>query len=324
MVKRICLMGVSLTVVLVMTALSGAVSAQAALSLDCYEISEYHYLTKAGQYYDALCKDAAIGELNARYILATPEKATTGNLWCAKIDLKDANSNAQTDGYYTNSECKTVLTGSEENESDWTEVEVLKANNGAMTLPSWSVGGSFTGTSGAGELSNPSAKESISCTSGTNKGGTESSLKLGTFAIEFKGCTAEALGSKVKCNSEGDATEVILTVGTWHLVLKIYLNTDQRDMWFLVQPIAIKCTSLVTIEVKGNVLGEIYGLSSTKYGIVVNAPSGAQEITTFENDSGENVATGLESNLNKGSFSAATEESKENTIKTSTETELIN
>ncbi|HTW43253.1 MAG TPA: hypothetical protein VMD79_13165, partial [Solirubrobacteraceae bacterium] len=101
-------------------------------------------------------------------------------------------------------------------------------------------------------------------------------------------------------------------------------NTDERLLWLLVKPLAIKCTSLATIEFKGNLLGEIYGLSKTKFGIVIHAPSGAQEITTFENDSGENVAAGLESNLNKGSFSETTIEWREITIETSRQTELIN
>ncbi|HTW43513.1 MAG TPA: hypothetical protein VMD79_14500 [Solirubrobacteraceae bacterium] len=195
-----------------------------------------------------------------------------------------------------------------------------------MALPEYTVQTGWTGSSGAGKLSNTAAKSSISCTSGSNAGGAEASKKLGTFALEFKGCTAEALGSKVKCNSEGDATEVILTVGTWHLVLQVSgTGSHETLVWFLVKPTTVKCTSLVTIEVQGNVLGKIEEESKTKAALQVNVnASGGQQYTSFENDNGESVGASLVSNINKGSFSTATEESANNHIVTAKETEIIN
>lgn len=201
-----------------------------------------------------------------------------------------------------------------------------KEEKGKMVLPEFLTSTSWTGTSGAGKLTNSGAKTSISCTSGTSSGSMESSKKLGAFAIAFKGCTGEVLGSKVKCESTGDASETVLSTGTWHLVLTIVGATHRWEVWFLVQPLAIKCTALAKVEVKGNVLGAITPTATkTKhYTITLATASGAQEYTYFENDSGEDVSAQLLSNINGGTFSASTEESKEDKIELSAETEVVN
>jgi hypothetical protein len=190
-----------------------------------------------------------------------------------------------------------------------------------MTLPEFVTKTSWKGSSGAGILRASGVE--IKCTTGTNTGGIEATKKLGTFALLFLGCSS--LLTATECKTEGTTgTGNILTVGTWHLVLTTKAAADQRLIWFLVQEFVTKCGT-VSITTKGNVLGEITpGNVLTKhYALKVLAPLGVQEITTFENDSGELVSASLLSSAGVG-FHVATEESAENKIETALDTLIIN
>jgi hypothetical protein len=193
------------------------------------------------------------------------------------------------------------------------------ANAANMTLPEFLTRTGWTGTSGAGVLSTAAADE-IQCAAGTNEGTMEASKKLGTFVIDFTGCKSNKPVSGVNCNSTGDAEKVILTHGSWHLVLNTISGVDHHLIWFLIEPLVVKC-SLFEFDISGNVLGLITPANTlTKvYHIEVFIKNGVQEDTGFENDSGELVHASL-----KSSGEVAFEESKENVITTEKDTLIIN
>jgi hypothetical protein len=197
-------------------------------------------------------------------------------------------------------------------------LELLTKNNEVRRedLPEFSVETGFTGTSGKSKLGLAGAE--VSCTSGTSEG-TATSKKLGKFTIDFKGC--KAVGTE--CHSLGDAKEVILMSGRYHLVK---LKPEDVGVWFLILELHVECAVLGTLAlIKGNVLGLITPILSktTKFEIKLNVKEGKQEFTEFERDGGEKVKAALEGSVNGGAFKAATEELAENKITTTKETEII-
>jgi hypothetical protein len=200
-------------------------------------------------------------------------------------------------------------------------VMVASASAAHMTLPSWTVATPSTGTSGEGKL--VSKAGTFTCKSDTSA--TSAGTNLGTYTIDLKEC--EETKNKVTCNTKGDAAKTILTEGTWHLVLKTSGSADVRMLWFLLKTSTLECTALATIILRGNLLGGIEpaGKSTTHYSIKVALNgAGGQEYTSFENENGTIVDANLESNLNGGAFSAATEASAGNNITTEKLTEIIN
>jgi hypothetical protein len=190
----------------------------------------------------------------------------------------------------------------------------------AMTLPEFVTKTGWAGTSGAGRLLQGTADE-IKCTAGTNSGTMEASKKLGTLTITFTGCKSEKPISGAKCNSTGDASETILTAGSWHIVLLTGpKGEDFHLIWILLTPLTVKC-SIFEFAIKGNVLGEITpgNTLTKKYALKVALVGGKQEFTSFENDNGELVAAKLESN-----GESATEESANNVLTTTEDTLIIN
>jgi hypothetical protein len=193
------------------------------------------------------------------------------------------------------------------------------ANAANMTLPEFVTRTGWTGTSKAGKLTTASGNE-IKCTAGTNEGTMEASKKLGTFTIDFTHCTSEKPLAGVACSSTGDAAETILTHGSWHLVLNTISGTDHHLIWFLLEPLVVKC-SVFEFKISGTLLGLITPANTlTKvYQIQVNVTNGRQEDTGFENDSGELVDAALIAN-----GEAAFEESASNFITTEKDTLIIN
>ena len=201
-------------------------------------------------------------------------------------------------------------------------VETASAALPWMTLPEFLTKTNFKGTSGTGELA--TARHSIKCTSDKDTGEAESK-KLGQYNLEIKGCAAKEIIT-VKCNTRGDATEVILTPGTWHLVLTTISGVDVHLILFLTQEVALECSELTKIVVKaGTVLGEITPANqlTKNYTINFTAPNSRQQYTTYENDSGDRVSTSLLSNFNGGAFEPAVEITK-GTLKTELDTLIIN
>jgi hypothetical protein len=160
----------------------------------------------------------------------------------------------------------------------------------------------------------------VKCTSSDNAGSMEASKKSGAFDIDFKGCT----GDGERCRSEGDAAEVILTEGTWHLVLTTISGVDKHLVWFSVKEFKLECGS-IAFTIKGSILGELTpaNTKTTSYTLNLRTTSGGQEYTTFENDSGEKVSASLLAEAGLG-FNKVTEEVEVNKLTTLAATEIIN
>jgi hypothetical protein len=94
----------------------------------------------------------------------------------------------------------------------------------------------------------------IECTGATSTGTEEAKKPLGSYHITFKGCKTEEGGLKVSCNSEGDAKEVILNLGTWHLVFDQEKPELLTATLFLPEHTTIICAGFVKILVLGMVL----------------------------------------------------------------------
>src|SRR5271170_3370783 len=115
MIKRIGVMGTAALVVMALAALG---SASAASASQCLKVSAFVAGTKGGNFTNGSCvTETTI--LDGEWVLASPLFPTTGNLWCAKLLLTSGEKNS---GYYKEKNCTVVLTGSEVNKSDYTEV----------------------------------------------------------------------------------------------------------------------------------------------------------------------------------------------------------
>jgi hypothetical protein len=115
----------------------------------------------------------------------------------------------------------------------------------------------FTGENDGGEpelVASAAGTEPIKCTGATALEGTEEAKKpLGLYHIHFTGCKSNILGTLTPCNSEGDLKEVILNLGTWHLVFDQEKPELLTATLFLPELVLIECGK-VKIHVEGSVL----------------------------------------------------------------------
>ncbi len=192
-----------------------------------------------------------------------------------------------------------------------------------MVLPSFSVQTSGTSSSGPGVLFGATE---IKCRKDRDLFGAVSK-SLGTYDINFEEC--ETLGSRCRSLGQVAGSGTILTTGEYHLVLETLGGRDLRLIWFLVGTLHIECEILGTtlVVVTGNVLGSIEAQGATRkeFLIHVRATRTAQEITSYENDSGTLVAAaGLLAAVNEGTARASFEEGGPDTMFTERETVLEN
>jgi hypothetical protein len=123
--KRVRVIGVTFAALLALGGLLVSAPAQAAFK--CYEVSRFKELVTGGQYANPKCEGIPTKLLlQGRWILAELLTPTTENLWCAKIALELAGGFKGNDGAFTDGTCETKLTGTHENESNFTEVVVPK------------------------------------------------------------------------------------------------------------------------------------------------------------------------------------------------------
>jgi hypothetical protein len=192
-------------------------------------------------------------------------------------------------------------------------VVVGYASATTMTLPTFSVQQSFTGSSGAGVLT--SSGFTLKCTSDADQGTMESNRNLGLFTIEFKTCSTSLTTGTCRSLGLAASSSTILVSGSWHLVLETLSSGDMHYILFLLNPLHIECgtTEPVLLQVRGNVLGLIVaGASEKEYLLTVNSgDTTTQEYTSFENNNGTLVETKLEAAANLG-FHVSGETSAEN------------
>jgi hypothetical protein len=200
-------------------------------------------------------------------------------------------------------------------------VGAVYASATTMTLPTFSVQQSFTGTSGAGTLT--SSGFTVSCKKDADEGTMEANRNLGLFTIEFKEC--ESSLTTEKCHSLGLSGSSILLSGSWHLVLETLSGADLHLFLLLLNPLHFECGS-VLFQVKGNVLGKIVQKGtppSKEYELIVKATGAVQEFTSFENDNGTLVGTELLAAANLG-FHKSGVELRENVLSMTAASQIEN
>ena len=187
----------------------------------------------------------------------------------------------------------------------------------------------FNGAPGVGHISakagtlfgaqNITCKESSGST-GLNAGSTN----LGTVTIDFNGCTL--LGEE--CHSLGDKAGLILTGGTFHLVLLIINGKDDLGILILATPVHIECKFLTILDtVTGMVIGLIdrKAVKGKEFLILVHAKGAKeQEVKEYLNEKEEAVKEVLLSSVNEGTATESGEEGGEALLVTEKESELIN
>ena len=112
----------------------------------------------------------------------------------------------------------------------------------------------WTGESGKGTLETLKALASVVCQKDKSEGTFEAKKPLGLFHITFEGCKAAGL---IACTGLGEAKEVILSLGTAHLVfdkLGKVLSEAGVGVLFLLEPVHFECGSGKLFVVTGQVL----------------------------------------------------------------------
>lgn len=99
----------------------------------------------------------------------------------------------------------------------------------------------------------------VKCTEVTGEGSEEAKKPLGTVHFDFKNCTTEESGLKVKCTGLGETTSgTILVLGTWHLVFDRKKGGTFAELTtgplFLISLVHFSCSSLILVEVHGEQL----------------------------------------------------------------------
>jgi hypothetical protein len=199
---------------------------------------------------------------------------------------------------------------------------VAAMSSASMILPVFSgMTSEATGTSGSGALSVEGGATIKCASSGNNHLVFESgSRHLGSGTINFSTCTE---GGE-KCFSLGgtEASQEVVTTGTWHLVLRTVSSADSHLFLFLVSAIHIECpkAAVKLFLISGDVAGLISQKagSTTAFGVTIATVGGAgkvQEYSEFENELGTGVKTALAVGQEGSSKTkAGFEESKENVL----------
>ncbi|HEY2142010.1 MAG TPA: hypothetical protein VGG98_08120 [Solirubrobacteraceae bacterium] len=151
----------------------------------------------------------------------------------------------------------------------------------------------YTGESGEGTLSSLSGT-TVTCKKDTSEGEFEAKKPLGLFHITFKECTGPF---NATCTGLGEASGVILVLGTAHLVfdkLGAKLSEAGVGVLFLLEPVHFTCLGIL-IKVKGEVLCLIkpVNVKAKHFEIVCEQKSaGDPAETVYWNEAGTEVKMG--------------------------------
>jgi hypothetical protein len=182
------------------------------------------------------------------------------------------------------------------------------ASAAPVILPSEAAARTFTGKSdGTSPLFETVKKTKVTCEAAPAEGTEEANGKpLGLFHIKFEKCKGEQAGAKVPCTGLGEATEVVLVLGTWHLwydslspslgVATVLLVNEVHATCPFIIPLLFKLTgSMVCLDLEPTVTSfkhlfhctQVGGKpDETKYWNETGVEQIAKLITT-ENDSTE-------------------------------------
>lgn len=161
---------------------------------------------------------------------------------------------------------------------------------------------------GSNTAANPTLEttkaEKIVCSAATAEGIQETDI-LGTFHIHFTGCES----SGFKCNTTGDSTGIILSLGTFHYVFDS-LSPLGVAILFLPEEQNIKCTALVTLKVKGTILCLVLEplVSLATHEFHCTQSGGKPSETTWWNDEGVAQSALALTSKNGGAFIESAEQ----------------
>ncbi len=189
-----------------------------------------------------------------------------------------------------------------------------------MQLPGFTSPSAGVGTSLSGKLA-VSGGAAITCTSDNDQLlFTGSSSNLGTYTIDFKGCSQG--GATLECLSPGDASGVILLSGNWSLVLRQLPIHKWLSLILLPSAgLSVECPhstdhqTLITGDVLGEMMPGEVTTATELWEILVHSTATSQEFTSYENTSGTAIATSLRVSQESGATKAGFEEGGEDTIK---------
>jgi hypothetical protein len=149
----------------------------------------------------------------------------------------------------------------------------------------------------------------IQCKSARAEGEFTQNSVLGPFHITFSTC--EGLSGLITCTGTGDASGVILSLGTVHLVYDS-LTTLGVAALFLMAPTTFSCAGVATVVTKGELLCLVAPINTlVLQGTFICkekvAGEGDPGEVTYWNDAGEpvNVADGLLASEGSGAFEMA-------------------
>jgi hypothetical protein len=191
-------------------------------------------------------------------------------------------------------------------ENELTEEKEAAEKEGDPLLspaPTFKVPLTSTATSGVSTLE--SGEEKIECKEDTTSA-EFTSLREGVISIDMHGCKAAGIG----CKSSGDAAETILVEGRLALVdlekAKLALGADVA-----IGEVRVECSSLITVLVRGSIIGEITGVESGKgtksAAVAYKQEKGKQAIKECHLTKVfcEGVTFSLEASVNSGAFKEA-------------------
>lgn len=166
--------------------------------------------------------------------------------------------------------------------------------------------GVFTGGGDAPEgqeaLFETTGGEKLHCPTASLEGKQETDT-LGVFHVDLSGCESGGF----KCNSTGDAAGVILVLGNIHYVFDQLGVGAELGVAVLIEPeeVAIKCTALVTLKLKGRVLCLILEPLTSELNHLFHGTqaAGVQNVRRYWDDNGNEVGSVfLLMNKNGGGF----------------------
>jgi hypothetical protein len=178
-------------------------------------------------------------------------------------------------------------------------------------LPTLTAEEKWTGESGSGTLEVLKG-ESIVCAKDKSEGTFEKEKPLGKFHIDFEGCKT---AGGVTCTGLGEASGVILTLGTTHLVWDKLGAELGAGVLFLINTTHFLCL-FILVTVDGEVLCLIKPVNTlTKHFEVVCKPAAAGDPgeTTYWNETGTEVKMGEEKLLTHESDGAGVMSSENTT-----------
>ncbi len=173
---------------------------------------------------------------------------------------------------------------------------VVSATASAAVVILPEVAESWKGESGKSSLEVLKGASIISCAKSKSEGTFEATKPLGSFHIDLEGCKA----SIAACTGLGEAKEVLLSLGTFHLVfdkLAAKLSENGVGILFLIEPTHYECLGKLFV-VSGQMLCLIKPVEKlAKHFEIVcekGKESGDPGETTYWNEEGKEVKMGEE------------------------------